>query len=102
MIPFPKMHIATSVLNRISNTLEERGPLGLEAEKETAPVEIQEPPLIPSPNVLSQEINNELKTPMDPVSVDPELQEPVQQEMIAEAASGGSPFDGALLGAGSF
>jgi hypothetical protein len=99
VIPFPKMHIAQSVLNRIANTLEEKGPLGM-SNKEPAKAVMQEPPIPPDPNVEGMEINNRLKGMPAPVAVPPEQETDANNGMLEASAMGGSPFDGALLGAG--
>lgn len=99
MIPFPRMHIAQSVINRISNTLEEVGPLGMSNKKPAAPV-AQEPPIPPNPSVEGMQIDNRLKSMPPPVAVPPEQETDVNSAMLETSAMGGSPFDGALLGAG--
>ena len=97
MIQFPKMHIAASVLNRISNTLEEKGPLGLSTQKPVAP-EMIEQPEVPNPAVISNALNNKIKEPMQAVSVAPEAEADANAGMLEASAMGGSPFDGALIG----
>lgn len=100
MIPFPRMHIAQSVLNRIANTLEEKGPLGQSNKEPSTPMMI-EPPIPPDPNVEGVEINNRLKAMPPPVAVPPEQQPMADEGMLQESVLGGSPFDGALLGSGT-
>jgi hypothetical protein len=100
VIQFPKLHIAESVLNRISNTLEERGPLGLASRKPAAPV-MQEQPVVPNPDVIGNAINNKIKEPMQAVAVAPEKEADANSGMLEASVMGGSPFDGALIGAGS-
>lgn len=98
MIPFPKIHIATSVLNRISNTLEEQGPLGVANHAIQQP-KLQEAPIIPNPDVIGNALNNKIKEPA-PVVAGPEgMEHETNAAMIETTALGGSPFDGALLGA---
>jgi hypothetical protein len=99
VIPFPKMHIAQSVLNRISNALEESGPLGM-SNKPPAPVEMQPPPFVPNSDVKGVMLDQDLSKPPGAVGVDPALQPGVESGMITESAIGGSPLNGALLGAG--
>lgn len=99
MIPFPKMHIAQSVLNRIANQLEERGPLG-ESNKPPAPVEMQEPPIAPDPLAMGMAIDDKLGAPTAPIGVAPEDEADANNGMLEASALGGSPFDGALIGAG--
>jgi hypothetical protein len=92
------MHIAASVLNRISNALEEKGPLGL-ANNEPAPTKVQEPPIPPNADALGVGINNALETPAPAVAVPPETQGDANNGMLDASVMGGSPFNGALLGA---
>lgn len=89
MIPFPKMHIADSVINRILNTLEDKTTSALEV----SPVEM---PPVPNAEMLGAQIDAKVTTPppatesMDPESAD--------AGMVEASALGGSPFNGALLG----
>lgn len=86
MIPFPKMHIAQSALNRIMNTLEGK----------TGVFNLIEPPNVPDPQLLGLEIDEEATTPPDPAaSPDPGA---AQAGAIESSLTGGSPFDGALVG----
>jgi hypothetical protein len=89
MIPFPKMHIADSVINRILNTLEDKTTSALEI----APVEM---PTVPNAEMLGAQIDSKVATPA-PVteSMDPES---ADAGMVEASALGGSPFNGALLG----
>lgn len=98
-IPFPKMHIAQSVLNRIANQLEEKGPLGM-ASNEPAPIEIQEPPITPNPLTTGMTIEDSLSNPPAPSAVPPENETDANSEMLKASVMGGSPFDGALVGSG--
>ena len=100
MIKFPKLHIAESVLNRIANTLEERGPLGLGTNKPANAIPDSETMIPPNPAVLGAEINNQVKTLPGPVAVPPEQQDAANSGMLDAAVTGGNAFDGALLGAG--
>ena len=89
MIPFPKMHIAASVLNRIFNTLDGEPQLAMP----------QYSPLPPTdPSALGQDIDNKVSDPPLPAEVPPEQQQQTDDNMVAASAEGGSPFDGALLG----
>lgn len=99
MIPFPKMHIAASVLNRISNVLEEQGPLGL-ASRKPMPTELVEPPEVPNPAVIGNAVNNKIAEPSQAVAVEPSREADANNGMLEASVMGGSPFDGALIGAG--
>lgn len=101
MIPFPKIHIAESALNRISNVLEDAGPLGAISEKEPEPVRLQVPPMAPNPLALGLAVDEEVQEPVPPVNVPPEEEEASNMGMLEASAFGGSPFDGALIGAAS-
>lgn len=91
-IPFPKMHIAASVLNRVMNALEEHEPvLGF-----TAP-EMAAPPTVIDPAVEGAAIEEAANTPPAPVELPPGMEAVANEGMQAESAMGGSPFDGALL-----
>lgn len=93
-IPFPKMHIAASVLNRVMNALEgDTQALGLTT------LEMQTPPIAPNPVTLGAVIDDKVEQPAPPVGVDPAAQPAAEDSMIENSAMGGSPFDGALVGA---
>jgi hypothetical protein len=89
MIPFPKMHIAASVLNRIFNTLDGEKALAVPQPTPMPPID---------PSGLGQQIETQVATPPAPAEAPPGAAP--QAEAGAEAASltGGSPFDGALMG----
>jgi len=90
MIPFPKVHIAASTLNRIFNTLEGEPQL----------VMPQYSPLPPTdPSALGQHIDNAVSDPPAPAEPPPEDQQAADDGMVDASVTGGSPFDGALLGA---
>lgn len=90
MIPFPRMHIAESVLNRIHNTLmDKQSPLN--------PVQLA-PPIAADPTALGLELDEKLEQPADPVEVPPEAQGSADAGMLDASLQGGSPFDGALTG----
>ena len=89
MIPFPKLHIAESVLNRIFNTLDGEPPL-------VTPIE---PLVIPDPTIEGAEIDAEVQAQAPPVSAPPGTEQDVQNGIESSALTGGSPFDGAVLGA---
>lgn len=91
-IPFPKMHIAESVLNRIQNALEDSGPFSL-----TTP-EMMQPPLIADPLAEGLAIEEETKKTPEPAAPEPGLEESAETGLISSSLAGGSPFDGALLG----
>lgn len=97
-IPFPKLHIAASVLNRISNTLEEQGPLGLSNKQPAAPA-LQMPPIAPNPEALGAQLNQAVVTPPAQIGVPPEMETDANTAMVEASALGASPFDGLLVGA---
>jgi len=90
MIPFPKVHIAASVLNRIFNTLEGEPQLNA---LQPAPL----PPLEPS--ALGQQIDTAIAQPPAPAETPPGTEQQTAQNMETASVEGGSPFDGALMGA---
>lgn len=89
MIPFPKLHIAESVLNRIHNALNDE-PAGL-----GIPIPS---PLAPDPTSLGVLIEEETETPVAPAAAPPETQDASNDGMVEASVTGGSPFDGALIG----
>lgn len=90
MIPFPKMHIAESVINRILNTIE---------GNETLDFIPQPSPLPPAdPVALGQQIEEETTVMPVAPALPPEQQANAEAGMAENSALGGSPFDGALLG----
>ena len=90
MIPFPKMHIAQSVINRVLNTIEGNEALGF----------IPQPAPIPpaDPIALGQQIEQEVETPPVAPVLQPEQQDAANAGMAESSVLGGSPFDGALMG----
>ena len=94
------MHIAQSVINRISNTLEEQGPLGFSNKPVPMP-ELTLPPEVPNPAVIGNALNNKIKEPTQQVGVSPEMETDANNGMLQASVMGGSPFDGALLGMGA-
>lgn len=89
-IPFPKMHIAQSVINRILNTIEGEESLSMTA---------MQPPIPPDPAIEGVSLDDKLEQPPQPVAVPPEQQDAAQQGMVENSVMGGSPFDGAVIGA---
>lgn len=87
MIPFPRLHIAESVINRIQNTLDDIQPIFPSIN--TAPI----PPT--SPVALGQQIEEQTATPPTPGNVPAD---PVEAGAVEETLMGGSPFGGALQG----
>lgn len=87
MIPFPRLHIAESVINRIQNTLEDTAPMF--PSFNTAPI----PPA--DPVALGQQIEEETSTPAEEVAA-PE--DEAAAGALEESVFGGSPFAG-LIGA---
>lgn len=96
MIPFPKMHIAQSVLNRIANALEETGPLGMGGNPQQ-PAVMQMPPIAPDPTQLGVQLDSAVAQPMQPVAVEPGMETDANNGMLEASAMGASPFSGALL-----
>jgi len=91
-IPFPKIHIAASVLNRIFNTLEGEPQLAMQ---QPTPM----PPLDPS--ALGEQIDEQVATPPAPAEPPPGKEQQTDTAMQTASVEGGSPFDGALVGASS-
>lgn len=89
-IPFPKVHIAQSAINRILNAID--------GEPSFALTDMQ-PPIPPDPTVEGASLDNTLTQPVAGADVPPEEQPAVNQGMVENSALGGSPFDGAVIGA---
>jgi hypothetical protein len=85
MIPFPKLHIAESVLNRIQNTMEDIEPMF--PSFNTAPI----PPA--DPIALGQQIEEQTQMPLEPVSAPADEVSAMASE---ESIFGGSPLAGAV------
>lgn len=87
MIPFPRLHIAESVLNRIQNTLDDIAPLF---------PSINPSPIPPSdPIALGQQIEEQTNIPPQPTEIPAD---PIEAAATTESAFGGSPLQGALSG----
>lgn len=91
-IPFPKIHIAASVLNRIFNTMEGEPQLAMPQPTPIAPMD---------PLIQGEQLNNALEQPPPPAAPAPGTEQQTDQSMETASAEGGSPFDGALVGAAS-
>lgn len=89
-LPFPKMHIAESVINRIFNALDDLPPL---------PAMEMPAPSIPDPAALGGAIEEGSEVPVPPVAAPPENALAAEQGMLESSMTGGSPFDGAIIGA---
>lgn len=90
-IPFPRMHIAESALNRVLNAVEEsQTGLGLP---------MPSPDMIPNPTAQGLEIDDKLSQPPVPADPPPGTEETTNNAMLESSLTGGSPFDGALMGA---
>jgi hypothetical protein len=87
MIPFPKLHIAESVMNRIMNAVEDVQPMF--PSFNPAPI----PPA--DPIALGQQIEQQTETPAAPVSMP---DDPVAAGAAQESIFGGSPLAGAVAG----
>lgn len=90
MLPFPKLHLAESALNRIFNALEG------DAASFAPPLPT---PVVTDPIGEGAAIEQAAATPPTPAASPPQNQQASQDNLIASSATGGSPFDGALLGA---
>lgn len=99
-IPFPVMNIAQSVLNRISNTLEQDGPLGVPKGGIPDPIAVEPTMLAPNPEPIGQAIDDKIAEPIQPVAIPPEKETDANNGMLGASVMGGSPFDGALIGMG--
>jgi hypothetical protein len=85
MIPFPKIHIAESVMNRIYNALDDVQPMF---------PSINPSPIPPAdPIALGQRIEKQVATQPQPVAM-PE--DPVEAGAAVEGIFGGSPLAGAV------
>ena len=87
MIPFPKMHIAESVLNRIFNALDDSQPM--------FPSFNPPPPITVDPVALGGKIEQATETPAPPVAMS---DDPVEAGAAQESILGGSPLAGAVAG----
>lgn len=84
-IPFPKIHIAESVVNRIQNTLDDIAPMF---------PSINPAPIPPAdPIALGAQIEQQTAQPAPPVAAS---DDPVASGAAAESIFGGSPLAGAL------
>jgi hypothetical protein len=92
VIKFPKMHIAESALNRLFNAMEDSSSFGVASPMEA--------PNVPDPTALGVAIEEQVEAPIEPAEVAPEMQEDANAGMVESSMMGGSPFDGALMGAG--
>lgn len=90
-IPFPRLHIAESVLNRIQNAMEGGNSFGI-----VPPVA----PVVPDATVSGAQIDEQIAaTKPQPIAADdPVKQAAADDGMVASSLEGGSPFDGALIG----
>lgn len=87
MIPFPRMHIAESVLNRIQNAIDDTQPMFASFNPP--------PPMATDPAALGLRIEQETEKPAEPVAM-PE--DPVAAGAAEESIFGGSPLAGAVAG----
>lgn len=87
MIPFPRLHIAESVINRIQNTLE---------DTEALFPSLMPTPIPPAdPIALGQQIEQQTSTPAAPVAM-PE--DEAEAGAVEESVFGGSPLAGLISG----
>ncbi len=89
MIPFPKIHIAESALNRIFNALDG------EMQSLNPPME---QPSIPDSDAEGAAVETALNTPPAPAEVPPGTEQAAGAGALTSTLSGGGAFDGALLG----
>ena len=85
--------------NRIANTLEESGPLGMGSATPAAPT-LMPPPISPEPQALGVQLDNAVAQPAMPAEVPPGAENAAAAGMVGESILGGSPFNGALMGVG--
>jgi hypothetical protein len=90
VIKFPKLHIAESVLNRVFNTLDG------ELESFNPPMDA---PVVPDPTAEGAAVDQQASTIPAPASAPPGQEQAVDDGAMASSLTGGSPLDGALLGA---
>jgi hypothetical protein len=86
-IPFPRIHIAESVVNRIQNTLDDIQPIFPSIN--AAPI----PPA--DPIALGQKIDKQVAMPAEPVAMP---DDPMEAGAAVEGIFGGSPLVGAIDG----
>lgn len=85
MIPFPRIHIAESVLNRMQNAIDDIAPLFPSINP--APIQPAEP------IALGEQIEEQTETPAAPVSMP---DDPIAAGAAEESIFGGSPLSGAI------
>lgn len=88
MIPFPRIHIAESVINRIQNALDDIQPMFPSIN--TAPI----PPA--SPVALGRQIEEQTEAPLQPTEIPSD--DPIAAGAAESSIFGGSPLAGALDG----
>lgn len=91
MIKFPKIHVATSVVNRILNVAEELESQRIRRQKASMPIA----PNVPDPSLQGQQIDQALSTPLAPVS-GLDGPESIGNNVMEAVLSGGTPLNGAL------
>ena len=89
MIPFPRMHIAESAMNRINNALDDYADADARVALMPAPI----PPA--DPIALGQEIDQRSAQPVQPAALP---DDPLAAGASVESVFGGSPLAGALQG----
>lgn len=87
MIPFPRIHIAESVLNRIYNAMDDTQPM--------FPSVNPPPPITADPVALGEQIEQQTETPVPPVAMS---DDPIAAGAAEESIFGGSPLAGAVAG----
>lgn len=87
MIPFPRIHIAESVMNRIYNAMDDT--------QSMFPSINPPPPMTPDPIALGAHIEKATETPAPPVAMS---DDPIAAGAAEESIFGGSPLAGAVAG----
>ena len=87
MIPFPRIHIAESVMNRIYNAMDDT--------QSMFPSINPPPPMTPDPTALGAHIEQTTETPAPPVAMS---DDPIEAGAAQESIFGGSPLAGAVAG----
>lgn len=88
MIPFPRIHIAESVMNRIYNAM-------MDDTQLMFPSINPPPPITADPVALGAHIEQATETPAPPVAMS---DDPVEAGAAQESIFGGSPLAGAVAG----
>lgn len=85
-IRFPRLHIAESALNRIQNTLEGIGALGIATPT----------PIVPDPTAAGLGLDAQLQTPMPAAGAIPGNEQMTEDDAIGASLQGGSPGEAVI------